>query len=169
MDIFKILDLYFYYYCSIHLRKKNAFTPPNTFTSYTENSLTYSDNTKYIGYIQESKYKGNVYKYEYCSCQMKKDAIIIYGKQGKNIIIFTYANGLKANYAILIDYCTKIEDKIKCRKILNSIIPVMLHEIEGINTTTNCEFFKRLKVSFGPFKAHIEIEIFKTADTKNIL
>ena len=38
-----------------------------------------------------------------------------------------------------------------------------------INTNTNCEFFKRLKVSFGPFKAHIEIEIFKTADTKDIL
>ena len=43
------------------------------------------------------------------------------------------------------------------------------YRIKDINTTTNCEFFKRLKVSFGPFKAHIEIEIFKTADTKNIL
>ena len=40
---------------------------------------------------------------------------------------------------------------------------------KDINTTTNWEFFKRLKVSFGPFKAHIEIEIFKTADTKDIL
>ena len=148
MDIFKILDLYFYYYCSIHLRKKNAFTPPNTFTSYTENSLTYSDNTKYIGYIQETEYKGNVYKYEYCSCQKKKDVIIIYGKQGNNIIIFTYTNGLKTNYRILIDYCTKI-------KILNIIILVMLHEMgmfiykfyfigqKIINTTINREFFKR--------------------------
>ena len=125
----KILDLYFYYYCSIHLRKKNAFTPPNIFTSYADNSLAYSDNTKYIGYIQESKYKGNVYKYEYCTCQMKKDEIIIQGKQGNNIIIFIYPNGLKANYGILIDYCTKIEDKIVYKKILNSIILVMLPEM----------------------------------------
>ena len=121
----------------------------------TDNSLTYSDNTKCIGYIQETEYKGNVYKYEYCSCQMKKDEIIIYGKQGNNIIIFTYTNGLKTNYRILIDYCTKKEDKIVCWKILNIIILVMLHEMgmfiykfyfigqKIINTNTNCEFFKR--------------------------
>ena len=60
---------------------------------------------------------------------MKKDEIIIYGKQGNNIIIFTYANGLKAYYRILIDYCTKIEDKIVYKKILNSIILVMLPEM----------------------------------------
>ena len=59
-----------------------AFTLPNIFQIYKYNTMTFSDNSNYIGYIQESEYKGNENQYKYCRCEMKKDEIIIYGKKG---------------------------------------------------------------------------------------
>jgi len=156
-------------------------TLPNTFQINSYNSLGFSDNNKYIGYIQESEYKGNPKKYKYCTCEMKKDEIIIYGKQGNNKISFTFANGLNKNYTVLIDYCTSIEDKILCRKLLNSYyfcyvtcngevyLQALLFRTKAKDTTSNCIFFKRLKVTFKRFKTHTDVKLYKIGDNKDML
>ena len=162
-------------------KKFCEFTLPNTFQTKTDNTLAYSDNNKYIGYIQESEYKGNTNKYKNCKCEKKKDEIIIYGKKDNNRIVFSFANGYRANYAVLIDYCTDIEEKILCRKVLDTyyscflacngavFLQNLIFWTKNQGNTTNCEISKIHKVSFKLFKSHTEIQTFQVTDTKEIL
>ena len=57
-------------------KKFCEFTLPNTFQTKTDNTLAYSDNNKYIGYIQESEYKGNTNKYKNCKCEKKRTKLL---------------------------------------------------------------------------------------------
>ena len=95
------------------------FSLPNSFRTHTDNSLTYSDNNKHIGYIRESEYSGNANKYYNCRCEMGKDEIIIYGIKESSKIVFTYVNKLRK--AFIIDtMCSYLEDKMFCKKLENS-------------------------------------------------
>jgi hypothetical protein len=145
--------------------------------------MTFSDNSNYIGYIQESEYKGNSNKYKYCRCEMKKDEIIIYGKKGNNKLIFTFAYKLNTYQEKEIDSsAVKIEDKLVCRKLENSLysctitcdgqiyIYYLIYRAKVSGTTSNCELFKKVRVQLKRFTSHSNVELYKTANnTKDIL
>ena len=111
----------------------------------------------------------------------KKDEIIIYGKKDNNRIVFSFSNGYRANYVVLIDYCTNIEEKILCRKVLDTyyscflacsgavFLQNLIFWTKNQGNTTNCEISKIHKVSFKLFKSHTEIQTFQVTDTKEIL
>jgi hypothetical protein len=156
-------------------QKLCLFTPPNIFQTYTDNSLVYSDSSKYIGYIPESKYKGNENKYMYCRCEMKMDEILIYGKKGNNKVVFTYSYKLNTYQEIEIDCSTNIEDKLVCKKLLNSFyscaitcngqiyIYILVYRAKKLGTISNCELFQEARVKLSQFISHTEVEMYKTA------
>jgi len=164
-------------------KKFCVITLPNGYTTLSYNSMTFSDNSNYIGYIQESIYSGNPNKYQNCRCEMKDDEIIIYGKSGTKKLIFTYVYKLKLFKEIEIDKTfTNIEDKIICKKLLNSFYScavigdgqiylfILIYKASSAGTTTNCELFKRLRVKLSRFFQHTEVEIYPTdINTKDIL
>ena len=159
-------------------KKFCAFTLPNIFQNYEYNTMTFSNNNKYIGYIQESEYKGNANKYKFCRCEMKKDEIIIYGKKDNNKIILTYVYQLKTYQEIQLDCSTNIEDKIVCKKLTNSYyscayicngqvyLQILIYRTKVTQTTTNCELSKGLKVTMSLFISHTEVELFETDNNK---
>ena len=162
-------------------KKFCEFTLPNIFQNYTYNSLTYSDNRKYIGYIQESEYKGNANKYRKCRCEMKKDEVVIYGKKGNSKMIFTYVYKLLKSVEVE-TYCSDLEDKIICKKLLNSYYScagicngqVALHIFSYITkssgTTTNCEMIFQTNIKLLKLSSHTNIEVYETTeDTINII
>ena len=162
-------------------QKLCLFTLPDIFQIYIDN-LTYSDSSKYIGYIQESKYKGNENKYMYCRCEMKQDEIIIYGKKGNNKVVFTYAYKLKTYQEIEIDCSPNIEDKLACKKLLNNFyscaitcngkifIYILVYRAKKSGTISNCELFQEARVQLSQFVSHTEVEMYKTAiDTTDII
>jgi len=162
-------------------QKLCLFTLPDIFQIYIDN-LTYSDSSKYIGYIQESKYKGNENKYMYCRCEMKQDEIIIYGKKGNNKVVFTYAYKLKTYQEIEIDCSPNIEDKLACKKLLNNFyscaitcngkifIYILVYRAKKSGTISNCELFQEARVQLSQFVSHTEVELYKTAiDTTDII
>ena len=151
------------------------FTLPNTFRNYTDNSLIYSDNSNYIGYIQENEYMGNAYQYRYCRCAMSKDEIIIYGKKESGKIILTYVNQLRKSF-IIDTQCPYLEDKMICKKLLNSyyscasicqgeiLLYLFTYLTKTTATTTNCEMSYKSSLGFPDFKSHTNIEVYGTSD-----
>ena len=162
-------------------KKFCVFTLPNIFQIYAYNLLTYSDNNNYIGYIQESEYKGNTNKYGKCRCEMKKDEVVIYGKKGNSKMIFTYIYKLKKSLEIETD-CSDLEDKIICKKMLNSYyscagicnrqaaLYIFSYITKSSGTTTNCEMIFQTNIKLLKLSSHTNIEVYETTeDTINII
>ena len=157
------------------------FSLPNTYRTYTDNSLIYSDNNKYIGYIRESEYNGNENKYMDCRCEMSKDEIIIYGKKESSKIVFTYVYKLRKSF-IIDTKCSDLEDKMHCKKLLNSyyscasicngeiILYFFSYLTTSSYTTSDCEMSYKNYLNFKNFKSHTSIEVYETTDnTKDLI
>ena len=146
-----------------------------TFSYLNKNSLTFSDNNKYIGYIKENEYKGDVND---CRCQVKKNEVIIYGKKGTDHIIFTFIMK-ETNYDIKIA-TPNPEDKIVCILFLNSLygcgvisngqIYFYLYGIIPKNSVINssCEIKQLKYYRFTSFTSHTEVEIYKESSNNFI-
>ena len=102
-------NYYIYSYTNIYNVKLG-----NTYSTYTRPSITFTDSTKYVGYMSEAEYSR--YYASNCICSMEKEEIIIYGRYQQRYIVFSFLKK-PVSYTVLVSSSTSMEEKISCKII----------------------------------------------------
>ena len=155
----------FFIYSSKKLCKIQS---PSTYSTLSLTSLSFSDSSKYVGYIKENEYKD----YINCRCSIEKDEIIIYGKKGSNKIIFTFI--VKKISEEIETSCNNLEDQIICRMFLNGMYLCVIscddqvyiyritYERKFSFTGNKCTLQISNRIRIPKFSSHINVEVYRT-------
>ena len=162
-------NYYIYSYTNIYNVKLG-----NTYSTYTRPSITFTDSTKYVGYMSEAEYSR--YYASNCICSMEKEEIIIYGRYQQRYIVFSFLKK-PVSYPVLVSSSTSMEEKISCKIIdrgqylcafaYGYVIHVYLFSLH-FQSFSGCEMKSSLHSELNEqFYKHTTVEIYDTG-TKTV-
>ena len=145
----------------------------NSYSVFTKPSITYTDSTKFVGYMREKKYTGN--SMMNCICPVEAEEIIIYGRYRQKYIVFSFIKK-SVSYTSLISSSSSMEDKISCKMIENGQYlcafvynyEVHIYLFSHLNQLLKCEMQNSLHTDLKEkFNKHTTVELYDTS-TKNV-
>ena len=161
----------YYIYSSTNIY--NVRLGSNYYKSIARPSITFTDSTKYVGYMSETQYSDLAITN--CICSIEEEEIIIYGRHSQRNIVFSFLKK-EVSYRILVSSSTSMEEKISCKVIEKGQYlcafaygyAIHVYLFSHLNQNTRCEMKSSLHSDLSEkFYKHTTVELYDTS-TKTI-